>query len=78
MVERRKPDGIREIDVKAYVDRVMVVVEEDTIVLGFVAAVTPAGTVRPEEVVAALSRLAGVPLAVSRIERLSLGLEGTS
>ena len=56
----------------------MAVVEEDTVVLGFVAAVTPEGTVRAEEVAAALSRLAGVESVVTRVERLSLGLEGTA
>jgi hypothetical protein len=78
IIERHRPDGIRQIDVRAFVERVMAVVEEDTVVLGFVAAVTPAGTVRPEEVVAALSRLAGMSLAVSRVERLSLELDGTT
>ncbi|MHB9148575.1 MAG: TIGR03936 family radical SAM-associated protein [Thermoleophilia bacterium] len=78
IIERHRPDGIRQIDVRAYVERVMAVLEEETVVLGFVAAVTPAGTVRPEEVVAALSRLAGVSLAVTRVERLSLELDGTT
>jgi hypothetical protein len=78
MVERHRPDGMRQIDVRALVERVMAVVEEDMIVLGFVAAVTPAGTVRCEEVVAALSRLAGMSLTVRRIERLSLELDGTA
>ena len=78
IVERRRPNGIRQIDVRTYVERIMAVVEEDTVVLGFVAAVTPAGTVRPEEVAAALSRLVDMPLVVSRIERLSLELDGTT
>jgi len=78
IVERHRPDGIRQIDVHAFVERVMAVVQEDTVVLGFVAAVTPSGTVRPEEVVAALSRLAGVSLTVGRVERLSLELDGTT
>jgi hypothetical protein len=56
----------------------MAVAEEDTIVLGFVAAVTPDGTVRCAEVVAALARLAGVSLTVKRIERLSLELDETA
>ncbi len=75
IVDRHRPDGTRQIDVRALVERVMAVVEEDTVVLGFVAAVTPDGTVRCEEVVAALSRLAGVSLTVRRIERLSLELD---
>ena len=78
IVDRHRPDGTRQIDVRALVERVMAVVEEDTIVLGFVAAVTPDGTVRCEEVVAALSRLAGVSLTVRRIERLSLELDETA
>ena len=78
IVDRHRPDGTRQIDVRSLVERVMAVVEEDTIVLGFVAAVTPDGTVRCEEVVAALSRLAGVSLTVRRIERLSLELDETA
>ncbi|MHB0979717.1 MAG: TIGR03936 family radical SAM-associated protein [Thermoleophilia bacterium] len=75
MVDRRRPDGIRQVDVRAFVEQVSVVVEGDTAVIGFSATVSPVGTVRPEEIVAALSRLAGLPLAVESVERLSLELD---
>jgi hypothetical protein len=75
MVDRRRPDGIRQVDVRAFVEQVSVVAEGDTAVIGFSATVSPVGTVRPEEIVAALSRLAGLPLAVESVERLSLELD---
>lgn len=75
MVDRRRPDGTRQVDVRAFVERVSVVVEGDTAVIGFFASVTPSGTARPEEVVTALSRIAGVPLEIVSVERLALELE---
>jgi len=73
-VKRVRPDGVRQVDVRAYVERIMVTAHGDTAVIGFTAKVTPAGTARPEEVVAALAELAGVPLKPHRVERLFIEL----
>ncbi len=73
-VKRVRPDGVRHVDVRAYVDRIMVTAHGDTAVIGFTAKVTPAGTARPEEVVAALAELAELPLTPNRVERLFIEL----
>jgi len=75
MVDRRRPEGTRQVDVRAFVQHVSAVAHGDTAVIGFSAAVTPSGTARPEEVVAALSRLGGLPLEIRSVERLSLELD---
>ncbi|MHB1344543.1 MAG: TIGR03936 family radical SAM-associated protein, partial [Thermoleophilia bacterium] len=75
MVDRRRPDGTRQVDVRAFVQHVSAVAHGDTAVIGFSAAVTPSGTARPEEVVAALSRLGGLSLEILSVERLSLELD---
>ncbi len=74
IVKRVRPDGVRHVDVRAYVDRIMVAAHGETAVIGFTAKVTPAGTARPEELVAALAQLAGVPLRPQRVERLFIEL----
>jgi radical SAM family uncharacterized protein/radical SAM-linked protein len=79
LVEEIREGRVREVDVKKYVPAVSVREgagegAEATSTLVFRAAVTPAGTARPERVVEALEVLAGGPLRIGRIIRTSIHL----
>ena len=75
MVEEEREGRVRRIDVKSYVDRLRVQAEAGGVhTLSFEAAVTPAGTARPERVVQALIALAGLELEIKRITRTRIEL----
>ena len=74
VVERIRESGSKAVDVKAYVSRIDVEPATRSVALSFTAEVTPNGTVRPEEVVAAVARIAGVDLVTVRCERLEIVL----
>ncbi len=78
LVDRLRAGKQRVVDVRRYVDVVEVRRAEPGLDVLFEAAVTPQGTVRPEEVVEVLGRLAGRPLAVRRAERLEIHLGNPS
>jgi radical SAM-linked protein len=75
MVEDEREGRVRRIDVKTYVDRLQVEVLDGQVhLLSFTARVTPAGTVRPEWVVKALSELAGLELEIEMVTRTRIEL----
>jgi hypothetical protein len=74
VVERVREGKSKAVDVKAYVPHIDAEPTTRGVALTFTAAVTPSGTVRPEEVVAAVARIAGVDLVVVRCERLEIVL----
>lgn len=75
-VDRRRPGRVQTIDVRRYVDSVEVSAQEGATVLTFRSRVSPAGTVRPEEVIRALSRLSGLDLEVASAARVRIALSG--
>ncbi len=73
--EEVKEGKVRRVDVRKYVDSVVVREGTDTpSVLAFRAAVTPAGTARPERVVEALGRLAATGLTIDWVRRTRIEL----
>jgi radical SAM-linked protein len=68
IVERRSPKGVKDVDVRSYVDGV------ELIDGGFETevAVTAKGSARPEEVARALEQCAGVPIRVTGLTRLTV------
>jgi hypothetical protein len=77
-VDEVREGKARTIDVRRYVDSVWVAEGRDTgHTLSFSAVVTPGGTARPERVVEALARLAGVRLETGRIVRTRIHLAET-
>jgi len=78
LVDEVREGKARTIDVRRYVDSVWVAEGPDTgHTLSFSAVVTPGGTARPERVVEALARLAGVRLETGRIVRTRIHLAET-
>jgi radical SAM-linked protein len=69
-IEETREGRVRRVDVKAYVSSVSVEPGR----LSFRTLVTPLGTARPEKVVAALGKLAGLRLEIEGITRISLVL----
>ena len=67
LVERRREGTVRTIDVRAYVADLEVL---EPACVEYTTLVTPRGSVRPEEVVEALARLAGKDLRLVRTERM--------
>ncbi len=75
VVEETREGRVRRVDVKRYVDAVSVRAGPgDSCTLAFRAAMTPDGTARPERVVDALGRLAGIGLRIEKIERIEVHL----
>ncbi|MFH0916912.1 MAG: TIGR03936 family radical SAM-associated protein [bacterium] len=75
MVEEERDGRVRRIDVKRYVDHLRVEAGAGGVdTLSFEAAVTPAGTARPERVVKALIALASLELEIKRITRTRIEL----
>jgi radical SAM family uncharacterized protein/radical SAM-linked protein len=75
VVEEEREGKTRRIDVKTYVKRLRLEAGGgDIITVSFEAAVTPAGTARPERVIAVLSTLAGLELETRRITRTHIEL----
>ena len=85
VVEEAREGRVRRVDVKRYVDVVSVRPgsvrpgsvrpgSEGLCTLAFRAAITPDGTARPERVVDALGRLAGIGLSIKKIERIEVYL----
>jgi radical SAM-linked protein len=72
VVERARAGKRRMVDVRQYVSEVDVAGSGLGLVVSYTAAVTPQGTVRPEEVVEVLGRLACRELVVWRAERLEI------
>lgn len=73
LVRERRQDRVRDVDVKAFVNRVDVVDRGSGVaLLRFQASVTPAGSARPERVVEAMADLAGVALRLRRGMRKSI------
>jgi radical SAM-linked protein len=70
IMQERREDRVRTLDLKAYVQRVDVhagaseTAGPRAAVLGFRVAVTPTGSARPERVVEAFAQLAGVKLTM--------------
>jgi radical SAM-linked protein len=76
-VEEVRQGETREVDVRRYVDSVLVQDRNDGgLLVRFTAKVSPAGTTRPEHVVKALETLAGLDLVVERLTRLHIDLAG--
>lgn len=74
-VEETREGRVREVDVKAYVDRLRVEPGKEGVhTLVFRAAVTPSGTTRPERVVQAMSVLTGLELEIVHITRTEIEL----
>jgi len=67
LVERRREGRARVVDVRAHVAGVDVL---GPACVEYTTLVTPRGSVRPEEVVEALARLAGKDLRLVRTERM--------
>jgi radical SAM-linked protein len=74
-IERDRIGKRRLVNVREYVERIDVEPAGQGLVLEYTAAVTPRGSVRPEEVVLALAQLAGVPLRMTGAERVDILLE---
>ena len=75
VVEERREGRVRNLDVKAYVDRLRVETgEQEVHTLTFRAAVTPSGTARPERIVEAMSALTGLELGIVQIIRTEIEL----
>jgi len=75
LVEEVREGKVRRVDVRRYVESVSVRAGPGTAcILGFRAAVTPSGTARPERVVEALGRLAGLDLEIEWIGRMQVEL----
>lgn len=72
IIERVRPGQSRQIDVRTFVAEVAVAVTAEGAALEFTAEVTPGGTVRPEEIVEVIARLAGERLEVLGTERLEI------
>ena len=74
-VEESREGEIRQVDVREYVDSVLVQEKEKEIfLLSFRAKVSPSGTARPERVVQGLGALAGLDLTVVRVTRTQIHL----
>jgi hypothetical protein len=72
-VEEAREGRVREVDVKAYVDRLRVESGKEGVhTLIFRGALTPSGTARPERVVQAMSVLTGLELGIVRITRTEI------
>ncbi len=75
VLEEKREGRVRNIDVKAFVDRLRVEPGEEGVhTLAFRAAVTPSGTARPERVVQAMSALTGLEFGIVRITRTQIEL----
>ncbi len=74
IVERRSPKGTKTVDVRRWTEQVRPVADG----FEFVIAVGQDGTARPEEVVEALARLAGRPVAAVRIVRTAIEIAPTA
>ena len=72
LVERVRGGRQRAVDVRRYVDAIEVSAVGQGLEVSYTATVTPQGTVRPEEVVDVLGRLAGQRLVMRRAERLAI------
>jgi radical SAM-linked protein len=72
LVERVRAGRRRPVDVRRHVDAIAVSVAGQELELSYTATVTPQGTVRPEEVVDVLGRLAGERLVMRCAERLAI------
>ncbi len=75
VVQRKRPDGRRDVDVRAFVDEFSFDEVGDDVAIDFRARVTPRGSVRPEEMVEAVSRLTGVELRSLSVERCAIELD---
>lgn len=69
---RRRPKGDKEVDIKKYVERIDM--PDDGSGITFDMKVTPEGTARPDEIIFALSNLAGQELKPERIVRTEIRL----
>jgi radical SAM-linked protein len=75
IIDEEREGRVRRIDIKRYVDRLRVDAGVDGVhTLSFEAAVTPAGTARPERVVTSLSALAALELEIKGITRTCIEL----
>lgn len=81
-IERRTPKQHRDVDVRAYVDEIVPLAPtpttigdvHDTVAIRCFAALTETGSVKPDEVVRALTTLASRPIRARRIIRESIAL----
>jgi hypothetical protein len=74
VVERVREGRSKAVDVRTYVPSIDAEPTARGVALSFTAEVTPNGTVRPEEVVEVVARIAGVDLMTFRCERLEIVL----
>lgn len=75
VVEERREERTRRVDVKQYVDRVSFEAGRDGLnILRFTVRLTSSGSVRPERIADALGRLAGRELVIARITRTRIDL----
>jgi radical SAM-linked protein len=76
VMHERRGGRVRDVDVRAFVDRIdRVPGASGAAVVSFRTAVTPMGLARPERVVEALAELSGIELKPRRITRKKLVLE---
>ncbi len=76
LIEETKDDRVRVVDVRRFVERIEVVRgSEGEWYAEFVAAVTPVGTARPENVLKALREASGVPFTVRETFRTGIVLD---
>jgi hypothetical protein len=76
LVEETKEDRVRAVDVRRFVERIEVVRGSGgEWYADFVAAVTPVGTARPENVLKALREASGLPLTVRETFRTGIVLD---
>jgi radical SAM-linked protein len=81
LVEEKREKDTRQVDVRQYVDNVLLHdraadIDEGLHVLSFRAKVSPTGTARPERVVQALGALAGLDFVTERVTRTRIHLLG--
>jgi radical SAM-linked protein len=75
VIEEQRDGRLRKVDLKKYIDSVLIrPVDDSFFSLSFHVGVSPAGTVRPEQVVGVIEGLSGVRLEIDRATRTRIHL----
>jgi radical SAM-linked protein len=74
-IERVRGGKRRLVDARRFVDDIRLVGEGPQVALEYTAAVTPEGSIRPEEVVQVLARLSGTALRLENAERMEIVID---
>jgi radical SAM-linked protein len=76
LLEEKRKGRSRKVDVKEYVERVLVEEASEALcALSFRATVSPGGSIRPERVVEALEGLSGIRFKIDRMSRTRIHLD---